>query len=100
MKSLLRNVVALVLALAFHSKAHAAVLQNHLGRWQGDLKISNGPTLKIGADLFVRADGSYWASVASPDQGVYDIPVASVEMAKTSLGATGKVYKEKVAKAG
>jgi len=57
MKSLFRTVLALVLTLASHSIAHAGVLQDHLGRWQGDLKIPNGPTFKIGAELFIRADG-------------------------------------------
>ncbi|PRC94677.1 alpha/beta hydrolase family protein [Solimicrobium silvestre] len=56
----------------------ASLLKDHKGYWLGDLKIPNGPTLKIGAELFTRADGSYWASVSSPDQDAYDIPVKSI----------------------
>ncbi len=58
--------------------AHAGTLQQHQGRWLGAMKTADGITLRLGADLFTRADGSYWASVASPDQGALDIPVRRI----------------------
>lgn len=65
-------------ALASAPAAHAAPLQDHPGFWLGDMKTPDSRTLKIGAELFARADGSAWASVASPDQGAYDIPVKAI----------------------
>lgn len=78
MKTFLRNVLALALPLAMHAIAHAGLLQDHQGRWLGNMKIPDGPTLRLGAELFTRADGSQWASVSSPDQDSYDIPVKSI----------------------
>ena len=70
--------VALMAMLALQPVAQAGVLKDHPGRWLGELKIPDGPILKIGAQLLKRADGSYWASYFQPDQGVYDAPVKSV----------------------
>ena len=72
---------AQVVALAFavHSIAFAGILQEHQGRWLGLMKVPDGHTLQIGAELFTRADGTHWASVSSPDQNVYDIPVKEVK---------------------
>lgn len=68
----------LALLIALHASAHAGVLKDHPGNWMGELKIPNGPTFKSGVEIFTRADGTAWASFASPDQGAYNIPVASV----------------------
>lgn len=71
--------LALLFALsALHANAHAGVLKEHPGNWLGELNIPQGPTLKSGLEIFTRADGSTWASYASPDQGSYDIPVARI----------------------
>ncbi len=77
-KSTLPRLVLSACLFALMSTTQAGVVKDHPGHWLGDLKIPNRPTLKIGVELFVRADGSAWASVASPDQGQYDIPVKSV----------------------
>jgi pimeloyl-ACP methyl ester carboxylesterase len=79
MKLSFRNAVALTMALSLHSFASAGILQEHQGHWLGGMKVPDGRVLKIGAELFTRADGSYWASVSSPDQGVYDIPVKTIK---------------------
>jgi pimeloyl-ACP methyl ester carboxylesterase len=76
MKHLVR--LALVLGALFTQPASASLVQEHQGRWMGDMKLPNGATLKFGADLFIRADGTPWASVASPDQDAYDIPVRRI----------------------
>lgn len=77
--------VALALSTLLALPASAGVLQEHQGRWMGNMKLPNGAWLKIGAHLYTRADGKPWASVASPDQGGYDIPVRSIS--ETSDGA-------------
>lgn len=78
MNRLHRALLSLGLLAAALSAAHADVLSDHPGIWLGDMKIPDGPTIRIGAELFTRADGTPWASVASPDQGAYDIPVTGV----------------------
>jgi pimeloyl-ACP methyl ester carboxylesterase len=79
MKTLIHHGLALALLLALHSGAHAGVVADHPGYWMGDLKLPDGRVFKSGVELFKRADGSAWASFASPDQGAYDIPVVSID---------------------
>jgi len=85
MKPFLQNALVTALSLALHSHATAGLLQDHQGRWLGDMKMPDGPTLKIGAELFTRADGSYWASASSPDQDEYDIPVRNIKETEDTL---------------
>lgn len=69
----------LVAALSIPAAAHADILQARQGRWLGDLVIPQGPTLKLGVDIFTRADGSAWASFSSPDQGASNVPVVAIQ---------------------
>lgn len=78
MMSSLRSALALSILVAIPCLTQAGPLAERQGRWLGDMAIPNGPTLKIGAELFTRLDGTAWASLSSPDQGVYDIPPATV----------------------
>lgn len=79
MKRLLLALPSLLVLSALHLPALAGVVKDHPGHWMGELKVPQGPTLKIGVELFTRADGSAWASVSSPDQGAYDIPLAGMK---------------------
>lgn len=74
---LLRTIAVLALAIV-HAAAHAAPLHERVGYWMGDLMSSKGSLLRIGVEIYTRADGTPWASLASPDQGAYDIPVKSI----------------------
>ena len=85
MKPSSKTAYVMMLAFALHSFAGAGVLQEHQGRWLGAMKVSDGSTLRIGAELFTRADGTYWASVSSPDQNVYDIPVKAIKESGETL---------------
>jgi pimeloyl-ACP methyl ester carboxylesterase len=78
MRSLFRTASLSAALLLSLSCAHAGPVEDHPGFWLGEMKIPDGPVLRIGAELFVRADGSAWASLASPDQGGYDIPVKTI----------------------
>ncbi|TFW35573.1 alpha/beta hydrolase family protein [Massilia horti] len=73
------RVLALLALLVLQPVTQAGPLQDHPGYWLGDMTLPNGRVLKIGAELFTRADGSAWASIASPDQGVYDVPVKTIQ---------------------
>ncbi len=64
--------------LALQASAHAGALQDHPGFWLGAMTIPNGQVIRVGAEIFTRADGSAWASFASPDQGVFDAPVSAI----------------------
>lgn len=65
--------------------AHAGVLADHQGRWLGSLALPNGRRIQTGVDVFIRADGSPWASLASPGRQAFDIPVESAEEAGESV---------------
>ncbi|MES3022276.1 MAG: alpha/beta fold hydrolase [Pseudomonadota bacterium] len=84
MKSFTSTLACLVALLALHPGANGGVLQERQGLWLGELKTPDGRTLRLGAELLTRADGSLWASFASPDQDAYDIPVKGV--AETEQG--------------
>jgi pimeloyl-ACP methyl ester carboxylesterase len=71
--------LALLATLILQPAAQAGPLQDHPGNWLGDLTLPNGRVLKIGASFFTRADGSAWASIVSPDQLVYDVPVKAIQ---------------------
>lgn len=79
MKSLCSKLLPLLIPFALQSVAHAGVVKEHPGYWMGDLKLPDGRVLKSGVEFFSRADGSPWASFASPDQGAYDIPVKRID---------------------
>jgi pimeloyl-ACP methyl ester carboxylesterase len=71
--------LALLALIFLQPRAFADPLREHPGHWMGDMKLpDNRGTLKMGVELFTRADGSAWASLASPDQDSYDIPVKAV----------------------
>jgi pimeloyl-ACP methyl ester carboxylesterase len=79
--------LSLLILLAMQPVAQADVLKEHQGAWLGDMKIPNGPTIKIGAELFTRADGSAWASIAVPGNAAYDMPVYGIhETGATVVG--------------
>ena len=70
--------IALMCSTLIAQPAGAAVLQDHQGRWMGDMKLPDGAKIKFGVHLFTRADGLPWASVSSPDQDAFDLPVRRI----------------------
>ncbi|MES3025256.1 MAG: alpha/beta fold hydrolase [Pseudomonadota bacterium] len=92
MKSHFWKIISLAISLAFQAPVQAGVLKDHPGLWLGGMKIPEGPTVKIGAEIFTRADGSLWASVASPDQDAYDIPLQSVQEDGASVSLKHSVF--------
>lgn len=79
MTTVYNKFLAALILLALQPLARAEVLAEHHGAWLGEMKIPNGPTLRIGAEVFTRADGSTWASIALPDQASFDIPVTAIQ---------------------
>lgn len=79
MKNVFRFAFVIVALLGVIYRSHADVISDHQGRWLGQMTIPHGgPTIKFGADLFLRADGTSWASGASPDQDAFDLPVKRI----------------------
>jgi pimeloyl-ACP methyl ester carboxylesterase len=80
MNAFFRSGLSAAFLLIIQAQSHANPLVDHPGYWLGDMTRGDGRTLKMGAEVFVRADGSPWASIASPDQLAYDLPVKAVQV--------------------
>ncbi|MDJ0652516.1 MAG: alpha/beta fold hydrolase [Xanthomonadales bacterium] len=57
------------------------------GAWIGNLRIPEGPELRVGLEFFERADGSQWANVSSPDQGARYMPVEQLDFDNDGFAA-------------
>ncbi|WND04050.1 alpha/beta fold hydrolase [Temperatibacter marinus] len=80
LKLLIKNllIVSLMLmALTGMVKAGDS-LAAYKGAWYGKMQIPNGPELRIGVEIFQKADRSWGGNVASLDQGARYIPVSHV----------------------
>jgi hypothetical protein len=73
-----RATVAAAAWLAATAAAHAGIVEDHYGRWMGTISVPQGPTLRLGLELFARADGSPGGRLVSPDQGDFNVPVDGV----------------------
>jgi pimeloyl-ACP methyl ester carboxylesterase len=73
---------ALVLLLClFSSVAIGQVTLSELkGAWLGTMQIPDGPKLRVGVEIFKKADGHWGGNVASLDQGVRYMLVSAVEV--------------------
>ncbi|MFC4347114.1 alpha/beta hydrolase family protein [Kordiimonas lipolytica] len=71
MYKMMMNAVAAVLLLwAVVPAAAMQTMDDITGAWQGDMQVPDGPTFRIGLEVFRKADGQMGANVASLDQGV------------------------------
>lgn len=55
-------------------------LEEIKGSWLGTMKIPNGPTLRIGVEVFKKADGQWGGNIASLDQGARYMLVSDVSL--------------------
>ena len=79
MKCTLNTLAKLLAAATLSCSAIAqTTIQDIQGSWLGAMAIPDGPTLNIGIEVFQKADGSWGGNVASLDQGVRYMPVATV----------------------
>lgn len=77
-----------LLLLSFAANAGSGVIEDHYGKWLGSISIPNGPMLKLGFELFARADGSPGANLVSPDQGQFTIPVNGLSVTESRIELT------------
>jgi uncharacterized protein len=73
---------ALMCLLSTNATANAS-MQELQGAWLGSMQIPDGPELRVGVEIFQKADGSWGGNVASPDQGVRYMPVSKVSLTDT-----------------
>jgi uncharacterized protein len=55
------------------------------GAWLGTMQIPDGPKLRVGVEIFKKADGRWGGNVASLDQGVRYMLVSGVEVSGDSV---------------
>lgn len=66
----------------------AETLDDIKGSWLGTMQIPNGPELRVGVEIFRKADNSWGGNVASLDQDTRYIPVGSVTLTDNQLELT------------
>jgi len=77
MNLLLRTALVFAAALIAAAPLQAQVSHQHQGRWLGDIHLPDGTTDSFGIEFLRRADGSFWASGASPARGAFHLPVTA-----------------------
>ncbi len=96
--------VSCIFAMALISNISVAsvTLEDIKGAWLGTMNIPNGPTLRIGIEVFKKADGHWGGNIASLDQGarymlVSDVSVENdvftLQMASAPVSVVGNVFK-------
>ena len=79
-------------------------LEDFKGAWLGSMSIPEGPTLRIGIEVFKKADGKWGGNIASLDQGARYMLVSSVgiqdnvftlQMAGAPVSVVGKLSADK-----
>ncbi|WP_111979608.1 alpha/beta hydrolase family protein [Algibacillus agarilyticus] len=81
MNKLVKQVIFMVYMMVFSELAVAAVtLETVKGAWLGVMDIPNGPSLRIGVEVFQKADNEWGGNVASLDQNTRYMLVSSVSI--------------------
>ncbi len=79
MKKIMSKVfIVLVLALCSQSVFAKPQMEDIRGSWLGTMNIPKGPTLRIGVEVFKKADGHWGGNIASLDQGARYMLVSAV----------------------
>jgi len=73
------SMVASLLMLFAGSSGAQTALPELEGAWLGTMQIPDGPKLRVGVEIFRKADGQWGGNVASLDQGVRYMLVEKVE---------------------
>lgn len=100
----LMNRMCCFLVAAFFSQSVIAevTLKNIEGAWLGTMQIPDGPALRIGIEVFKKADNHWGGNIASLDQGARYMLVSSVgvengiftlHMANAPVSVVGRINK-------
>lgn len=72
--------LAFLLCLFSNAAIGQVTLPELKGAWLGTMQIPDGPKLRVGVEIFKKADGHWGGNVASLDQGVRYMLVSAVEV--------------------
>lgn len=98
----LKNKIGLLLTMALlsHDVLAGTTMRDIKGAWLGTMQIPEGPSLRVGVEVFKKADGSWGGNVASLDQGARYMSVSKVSiendvftltLANAPISISGKV---------
>jgi dipeptidyl aminopeptidase/acylaminoacyl peptidase len=86
MKQVISKIIISTTFIIFNQICVAATqLDDIKGAWLGNMVIPGGPTLRIGIEVFRKADGKWGGNIASLDQGARYISVSSVAVKNNFL---------------
>lgn len=104
MKKMMNQVCLILLLAVFSQSAIAKVtLKTIEGAWLGTMNIPNGPSLRIGIEVFKKADNKWGGNIASLDQGARYMLVSSVavkndvftlQMANAPVSVVGNINQD------
>lgn len=105
MKTLVIQIYFIMMTALFSQASFAkSTLQDVKGAWLGTMDIPNGPTLRIGVEVFKKADNNWGGNIASLDQGARYMLVSSVvieeniftlQIANAPVSVVGNFNKDK-----
>jgi CubicO group peptidase (beta-lactamase class C family) len=81
-----RLIMALVAALWLLPSP--AMAQDAVGYWRGTLQVDAQTALRIGVKVGKAADGSLQATLDSPDQNLFDLPIAEAKQSDDTFSFT------------
>ena len=93
----------IALALFNQTSLATTTINDLQGAWLGTMNIPNGPSLRIGVEVFKKADKSWGGNIASLDQGARYMLVSSVnveeniftlKMANAPISVVGSVNED------
>jgi alpha/beta superfamily hydrolase len=101
MKNIMSRVIVVLVLVACSQNVFAkSQMEDIRGAWLGTMNIPEGPSLRIGIEVFEKADGNWGGNIASLDQGAryMMVSVVSIEndvftlqMAGAPVSVVGKI---------
>jgi CubicO group peptidase (beta-lactamase class C family) len=80
-----RGPIAAIFAGASMAMAAPAVAQEAVGYWQGSLQLNDQLSLRVGIAIERGAGGELTGTLDSPDQNVFDMPLAEIAATEGGL---------------
>ena len=81
----IKNIWIAFLLLGAAPAMSAETMDDIKGSWLGKMQIPDGPELRVGVEIFMKADTNWGGNVASLDQDTRYIPVGSVILIDNQL---------------
>jgi len=85
---IIKNIFFTVIIMVSVPVSAAETIEGIQGSWLGSMQIPDGPKLRIGIEIFKKADGTWGGNAASLDQDTRYIPVGSVTVTNNIMNLT------------